>query len=209
MRDVTQKLIKLSAFIFICMIIPVTVACGHSRQSGNTATDAPIVLEESGTWKISGFGSDAEGFTVYDLAVQFGAQIAIDEINAAGGIKGTLIEFCFEANENMFRLVPTDSSVDIIANPEGTLLVSLPAENGSFHADAADETTVSFVTKYKQMFGNEPDVFAAAAYDSVYLIKAVLEEAGITSDASMSEVCEAFQTALPEISFEGLTGFLQ
>ena len=39
------------------------------------------------------------GAALYGLAVQRGAQIAVDEINAAGGINGTQIEFNFQDDE--------------------------------------------------------------------------------------------------------------
>lgn len=45
---------------------------------------------------IGGIGPLTEGAAVYGTHVNWGAQIAVDEINAAGGIGGKLIEFKFE-----------------------------------------------------------------------------------------------------------------
>ena len=47
--------------------------------------------------RVSGHGG---GAAVYGQAVQNGAQIAVDEINAAGGINGVMIEYTFEDDEN-------------------------------------------------------------------------------------------------------------
>lgn len=41
-----------------------------------------------------------------------------------------------------------------------------------FAADADDEKTQSFVTKYKEAYGDTPNQFAADAYDAIYIIKA-------------------------------------
>ena len=45
---------------------------------------------------IGGIGPLTEGAAVYGTHVYWGAQIAVDEINEAGGINGALIEFKFE-----------------------------------------------------------------------------------------------------------------
>ena len=53
----------------------------------------------SDKFMIGGIGPATGGAAVYGLAVQNGAQIAIDEINAAGGINGAQIEFNFQDDE--------------------------------------------------------------------------------------------------------------
>ncbi len=69
------------------------VACGGSSDSSTESTG-----EE--TFKIGGIGPTTGGASVYGLAVQYGAQIAVDEINAAGGIDGYQIEFNFQDDEH-------------------------------------------------------------------------------------------------------------
>ena len=75
-----------------------------------------------------------------------------------------------------------------------------------FAADATDELTVNFVSKYNEQFGETPIQFAADAYDCLYAIKYAAEKAGITPDMSVSDMCEAMKTAMGEIEFDGLTG---
>ena len=75
-----------------------------------------------------------------------------------------------------------------------------------FAADAEDELTQSFVSKYEETYGGTPNQFAADAYDAIYAIKAAAEQAGITSDMSVSDICEAMKTAMTEITIDGLTG---
>ncbi len=54
----------------------------------------------SDTFKIGGIGPITGGAAIYGQAVMNGAQIAVDEINAAGGINGYKIEFSFEDDEH-------------------------------------------------------------------------------------------------------------
>ncbi len=75
-----------------------------------------------------------------------------------------------------------------------------------FSADATDDLTVNFVTKYNELFGETPIQFAADAYDCVYAIKAAAEKANITPDMSVSDICDALEPAMTEIEFDGLTG---
>ena len=75
-----------------------------------------------------------------------------------------------------------------------------------FAADATDDLTVNFVTKYNEQYGETPIQFAADAYDCVYAIKYAAEKAGITPDMSVSDICDAMESAMTEIEFDGLTG---
>ena len=75
-----------------------------------------------------------------------------------------------------------------------------------FVADATDDATVNFVTKYQAAYGETPIQFAADAYDGIYIMKAAIEKAGLTADASVSDMCEAMKAAMVEITVDGLTG---
>ena len=52
------------------------------------------------TWKIGGIGPITGGAAVYGTAAMNGAQIAVDEINAAGGINGVQVELNFQDDEH-------------------------------------------------------------------------------------------------------------
>ena len=83
---------------------------------------------------------------------------------------------------------------------EGVMLLT------PFSADATDDMTKNFVTKYKEKTGDIPNQFAADAYDAIYIIKAAIEKANITPDASVSDICDALKKAITEIEVDGLTG---
>lgn len=83
---------------------------------------------------------------------------------------------------------------------EGVMLLT------SFAADAQNEKTQNFVKKFEELYGTEPNQFAADAYDAMYIIKAAIEESGVTPDMSVSEICDGLKDAMTKITVDGLTG---
>ena len=75
-----------------------------------------------------------------------------------------------------------------------------------FTPNAEDEATQTFVANYEEAFGDTPIQFAADAYDCMYVIKTAVEQADITPDMSISDICDAMKTAMTEITIDGLTG---
>ncbi|MBR1623633.1 MAG: ABC transporter substrate-binding protein, partial [Pseudobutyrivibrio sp.] len=75
-----------------------------------------------------------------------------------------------------------------------------------FAADADDDATQSFVSKYEEAYGGTPNQFAADAYDGVYILKEALESANLTPEASNEEICEALISAIQNVNYDGLTG---
>ena len=83
---------------------------------------------------------------------------------------------------------------------EGVMLLT------PFSADAEDERTQNFVKKYNELHGETPNQFAADGYDAVYVIYEAIQAAGVTSDMSTTDICEALVKVMPTISVDGLTG---
>ncbi|MCI8527173.1 MAG: ABC transporter substrate-binding protein [Oscillospiraceae bacterium] len=83
---------------------------------------------------------------------------------------------------------------------EGVMLLT------PFNADAEDERTQSFVSKYQEQFGEIPNQFAADAYDCVYAYKQALEAAGATPDMDAATLCEKMIEQFTSMTFDGLTG---
>ena len=69
-----------------------------------------------------------------------------------------------------------------------------------------EEGSKDFVEAYRAAYNEEPLQFSAGAYDGMYAIKAAVEQAGVTPDMSVSDICEAMKTAMTEITVDGLTG---
>ena len=347
-------------------------SASSSGTSGGAAADNSGSTSGSAVFKIGAIGPSTGGAAAYGTAVKNGAQIAVDEINAAGGINGVQIEYKFEDDElnaeksvnaynslkdwgmqmlvgcvtsacsiavsektkedNMFQITPSGSAADCTkydnvyrvcfsdpaqgsksadyiadnalgskigviydssdvyssgiyqefvreAGVKGLEIVSAEAFNSDnktdfsvqiqkakdggadlvflpiyyteaslilqqadqigykpaffgcdgldgltdvdnfdeslaegvmlltpFAADATDDLTVNFVTKYQEQYKETPIQFAADAYDAVYAVKAAAEDAGITPDMSVSDMCEAFKSSMTKVKVAGLTG---
>ncbi|MDR0928896.1 MAG: ABC transporter substrate-binding protein, partial [Oscillospiraceae bacterium] len=85
---------------------------------------------------------------------------------------------------------------------EGVMLLT------PFSADATDDLTVNFVTKYQAAYGVTPDQFAADGYDCVYTLLKAIEATGITADTTPEEACELLIAAMPELEVAGVTGVM-
>ena len=77
-------------------------ACGSSSSTTETTTAAAgeSTAASGEVFKIGGIGPVTGAAAVYGLAVKNGAQIAVDEINADGGINGYQIDFQFQDDEH-------------------------------------------------------------------------------------------------------------
>ncbi len=162
----------ISAVMASAMVATLFAGCGNSGDSGSSSADNTAAADTAAdtaaaggetaaagnnggtTIKIGGVGPTTGSAAVYGIAVQNAAQLAVDEINAAGGINGVQIEFKFEddecdaeksvnayntlkdwgmqmlvgavtsgcsvavsektAEDNMFQLTPSGSSVDCV-----------------------------------------------------------------------------------------------
>ena len=100
----------LSLSLTLAMAASLT-ACGSSSSTTETtaaaAADATTAAAGASSeassdkvFKIGGIGPVTGAAAVYGLAVKNGAQIAVDEINADGGINGYQIEFNFQDDEH-------------------------------------------------------------------------------------------------------------
>ena len=72
-----------------------------------------------------------------------------------------------------------------------------------FTASATDDKTAAFVKAYNEAYGEDPNQFAADAYDAIYAIHAAVEKAGVTADMDASAICDALKAAFTEITLEG------
>ena len=78
----------LSVALVAVMVCATLVGCGNSGSSAS-----------GDVFKIGAIGPSTGDAASYGIAVKNGAQIAVDEINEAGGINGYQIEYKFEDDE--------------------------------------------------------------------------------------------------------------
>ena len=101
----------LSVLLTAAMAASMMAGCGSSSDgaASGTTTDngaaagtesAGAAAADGAAFKIGGIGPTTGAAAIYGTAVMNGAQIAVDEINAAGGINGYQIEFKFEDDQS-------------------------------------------------------------------------------------------------------------
>lgn len=74
-------------------------AADTSADTDASADAADSASAAGGTLKIGGIGPLTGGAAVYGIAAMNGSQIAVDEINAAGGVNGMMLELNFQDDE--------------------------------------------------------------------------------------------------------------
>ena len=77
-----------------------TAAAGEAKVEGESKAAESSAAADGASFKIGGIGPVTGGAAVYGLAVQHGAEIAVKEINEAGGINGYPVEFQFQDDEH-------------------------------------------------------------------------------------------------------------
>ncbi|MDO4977500.1 MAG: ABC transporter substrate-binding protein [Eubacteriales bacterium] len=90
-----MKLMKKVAALAMAttMIVASLAGCGGSSDKGGSS-------EAADTFKIGAIGPITGGAAVYGQAVKNGAEMAINEINEAGGINGFQVEYNFQDDEH-------------------------------------------------------------------------------------------------------------
>ena len=96
-----KKLVSLALSAVLALSV---VACGSSDTAASTtestSESSDATASADGAFKIGGIGPITGGAAIYGQAVMNAAQMATDEINAAGGINGYQVEFRFEDDEH-------------------------------------------------------------------------------------------------------------
>ena len=82
----------ISVMLVAAMAVTALTGCGSNSGSSSK--------KDADKYYIGGIGPTTGATAIYGTAVKNGAQIAVDEINAAGGIKGKQIEYRFEDDQN-------------------------------------------------------------------------------------------------------------
>ena len=82
---------------FFCMMMAVLMVLAMTACGGEK-TPTPN-QDETETIRIGGIGPLSGGYANYGFSVKNGAQLAVDEINAAGGINGKQVELSFQDSQ--------------------------------------------------------------------------------------------------------------
>ena len=91
MRNVKKWL---AVAMVAAMTVSMAAGCGSkSEGEKSSGSDSEVI-------KIGAIGPVTGAAAVYGQAVKYGAELAVEEINAAGGINGAQVEFKFEDDEH-------------------------------------------------------------------------------------------------------------
>ncbi len=91
-----MKMLKKAASIVLASAMVVSLAaCGSSNDKGSSA--------DTDTFKIGGIGPTTGDNAIYGTAVKNGIQLAVDEINAAGGINESRLSISLRMTSPMLK----------------------------------------------------------------------------------------------------------
>ena len=85
---------KVVAMFLAAVMALSLVACGSKSDNGGSGDDSGTE-----TIKLGGVGPLTGGYANYGLSVQHGAELAVKEINAAGGVNGKQLELSFQDSQ--------------------------------------------------------------------------------------------------------------
>ena len=123
-----KKINKILSMALVAIMLCATlVGCGNS---GSTAS--------GDVFKIGGIGPTTGDAASYGIAVKNGIQIAVDEINAAGGINGYQVDYKFEDDEcdadksvNAYNVLKDWGMQMLIGSPTSGCSVAVSAETAN------------------------------------------------------------------------------
>ena len=88
---------RVFAMLLACVMAFSLAACGSKTDNGGTGDGTGGIGTE--TIKLGAVGPLTGGYANYGLSVQHGAELAIKEINAAGGVSGRQLELSFQDSQ--------------------------------------------------------------------------------------------------------------
>ena len=217
-----KKLI--SASMAAAMVVSLA-ACGSSSSSTSTATTAAAgettaaaeASEEkdgSLTWKIGGQGPLTGGAAVYGTAVVNGAELAINEINEAGGINGYQVEYKKADDEhdqekavNAFNSLK-DWGMQMLIGPTTsapTIAVASEAANDNLFMISPSGSAVDCTTEknaYRVCFSDPAQGTKSAQYIGEHKLATKVGIIYDSSDVYSSGIHDAFVEEAPNQGIE-------
>ena len=202
-----KKVTRILAVLFALSLVLVMAACGTSAPSGDTAT-APIKI---------GIFQDVTGPTSSSgLMVEAGVKWAVEEINAAGGINGVLVEtITYDTKGNVDEAIAAYNRAVTVDNVSA--LVGPPVANIALAiGPMTEENDIPFVglgidpkcqvkedgTPYKNMFCMQPSSIQMGTIMAKFALKNDMTSIGIIyNEANAYSV--TLRTAFSETAVAG------
>ena len=140
------------------------------------AAEGNAAPAEGGTFKIGGIGPVTGAAAVYGQAVKNAAQLAVDEINAAGGINGAQIEFNFQDDEhdaekavnayNTLKDLDMQMLLGTVTSTPCTAVVEKTHEDNMFHLTPSGSAveSIQYDNAFRVCFSDPNQGTASAQY---------------------------------------------
>lgn len=153
---------------FLCMMMAVLMVLAMAACGGEPANNGGNDTPDATTVKIGGIGPLTGAYANYGLSEKNGAELAVKEINEAGGIAGKQIELSYQDSQG-----ESESAVNAYGKlmdwgMEGSLGCVLSGENASVVAAARDDDVLLITpsgSADKCIDGNDK-AFRVCFYDS-------------------------------------------
>ncbi|MCD8335986.1 MAG: ABC transporter substrate-binding protein [Lachnospiraceae bacterium] len=171
--------------------------------------------DEELTWKIGGIGPITGAASAYGSAAMNGAQIAVDEINAAGGVNGYQIEFNAQDDEhdseksvnayNTLKDWGMQALVGTVTTAPCLAVAPLAAEDNMFMItpSASAEECISYGTnEFRMCFTDPAQGTASAQYIGENLDVTKVGVIYDSSDVYSSGIYATFRTEAENQDFE-------
>lgn len=197
---------KAASFVLASAMVFSLAACGSDGGSSEGSSN-------SDTFKIGGIGPTTGDNAIYGTAVKNGIQLAVDEINADGGINGKQIEYQFEddvsdseKSVNAYNTLKDWGMQMLVGTVTSTPCVAVVEET---HADnmfqltpsATSVESIQYDNAFRMCFSDPGQGSASADYISEHGIAQKIAVIYNSSDTYSSGI---YQTFMEEAEAKGL-----
>lgn len=224
-----EKIMKkfLSIAVASAMVAAALTGCGSNPSSDSTAptegtegnaSDSGAAeggaSAEGGVFKIGGIGPVTGAAAVYGQAVKNAAQLAVDEINAAGGINGAQIEFNFQDDEhdaekavnayNTLKDWDMQVLLGTVTSTPCTAVVEKTHEDNLFHLTPSGSAveSIQYDNAFRVCFSDPNQGTASAQYIGENKLATKVAVIYNSSDVYSSGIYQTFATEAPNQGLE-------
>ena len=205
-----MKMMKKAASVALASALVVSLAaCGSNGGDGNSNSGST----GSDTFMIGGIGPTTGDNAIYGTAVKNGIQLAVDEINEAGGINGYQISYKFEDDQSdseksvnayntlkdwgMQMLVGTVTSTPCVAVVEETHVDNM----FQFTPSATSVESVQYDNAFRMCFSDPSQGTVSADYIAD---NGLATKIGVIYDSSSTYSTGIYQNFAAEADVKGL-----
>ena len=205
-----MKMMKKAASVALASALVVSLAaCGSNGGDGNSNSGST----GSDTFMIGGIGPTTGDNAIYGTAVKNGIQLAVDEINEAGGINGYQISYQFEDDQSdseksvnayntpkdwgMQMLVGTVTSTPCVAVVEETHVDNM----FQFTPSATSVESVQYDNAFRMCFSDPSQGTVSADYIAD---NGLATKIGVIYDSSSTYSTGIYQNFAAEADVKGL-----